>query len=149
MDTEERKLEAQEFKDELNSKFISTATYSGKQIAHIINQSSVKALHNRLKPNEIRKSDVITVKTASKVRPAVVIKVLKDRTVVYIHLTSSDNIHCMSPSKSRFFGEGCFTYGFSICSEEYAIDNFIGVYDNTKAVNQAIKDLKTFFNNSL
>ena len=140
MDTELKKLKEQEFKDELSNKFIPTSTYSGKQIAHIIGNTSLKILDIVNKPTEIKKGDVISVKTASKVRPAVVTKVLKDRTILYIHLTSSENIHCMTPSKSRFFGEGCFTYGFSICSEQYAIDNFLGIYDNMKAVNQAIKD---------
>lgn len=147
MDAEVRKLKEQEFKDELTSKFIPTSTYSGKQVAHILNTISVKTLDVLNKPTEIKKGDVISVRTASKVRPAVVTKILKDRTVLYIHLTSTENIHCMTYAKSRFFGEGCFTYGFSICTEQYAIENYLGTYDNMKAVNQAIRDLRTFFIN--
>ena len=145
MDAETRRLECQDFKQEVIDKFLPTASYSGKQIAFIINGLSLKSMYQPPKPSEIKKGDVLSVKTASKVRPAVVIRVLKDRTVIYVHLTSTENIHCMTSGKSRCFGEGCLTYGFSICSEDFAIENYIGIYDDMKAVNQSIKDLKEFF----
>lgn len=34
--------------------------------------------------------------------------------------------------------------GFDVCTEEKAIQNFIGTFDNMKALNQAIKDMKNF-----
>lgn len=149
--SEEIKIpEVVKLKEELKSKFIPTATYTGKQILHILEGFSLRSLVKpATPPTEIRKGDIILTKTTSKVRPAVVIKVLKNRTVIYIHLTSTENIHCMTPFKSRFSKDGCFSHGFSICTEEYAIENFTGVLDNPKAVNQAIKDLKIFFNSNL
>jgi hypothetical protein len=57
-------------------------------------------------------------------------------------LTSSENVHCGTPYKSRFFGEGCFSKTISVCTEEYALFNFIGVFDNVRDINQAIKDFK-------
>lgn len=148
MDKEILKTEAREFKDDLIANFQPTITYSGKQIAHIINGLSLKSLTPN-KPSKIKKADVFTVKTASKTRPAVVLKVLKNRTVIYCHLTSTENIHCMTPYDNRFFGKGCFSYSFSICTEEYVIENFIGLFDDIKTVNRAIKDLKEFFVNNL
>lgn len=145
---EENTVEVTKIKEELIEKFIPTATYSGKQITHIINQFNFRTAVNA-KPISIKKGDVIRVRSASKVRPACVIKVAKDRTIFYIHMTSTDNIHCMTPIKSRFFGNGCLTKSFDICTEEYAIENFIGVMDDTKAVNQAIKDLKALINDNL
>lgn len=77
------------------------------------------------------------------------VKVLKDKSCLYIPLTSTDNIHCLIPYKSRFFGEGCFVKTISVCTEEFAKNNFIGVFDSIKDLNLAINKLKDFLNNNL
>lgn len=139
----------EKLKRELADKFTATTTYIGSHIKTEIQKTDFKHLKSIQKPNVIKKGDALVVQEGAKTRPAIVVKVLPNRTVVYIALTGSENVHCMTPFKSRFFSEGCFSRSFSICSEEYAIENFIGVCDNMKAVNQAIKDLKDFVNNSL
>ena len=139
----------EQIKKELAEKFTVNSNYLGSFVKQTIMQTNFKELKEMSRPTEIRKGDVITNYEGVKSRPCVVVKVLKDRTVLYIPLTSSENVHCLSNSKSRFFGEGCFTKSFSVCTEEFAIEHFVGVYDNMTAVNKAIKELKNFLNESL
>jgi len=128
-------------KKDLIDKFTPTSTFLGSHVRKTIMESDFKILkQNSQPPQYIKKGDVIRLHQGSKPRPCVVTKVLKDRTVLFIPMTSTENIHCMTPFKSRFFGEGCFCRNFDICTEEKAIENFVGVFDNMKAVNQAIKD---------
>lgn len=135
---------------DLLSKFVGTSSYLGSHIRAEIQKTDFKVLKdNNQKPSEIRKADCIVVKSGIKSRPAVIVKVLKDRTCIYIPVTSTENVHCLTPFKSRFLGEGCFSRNFSVCTEEFAIENFVHVFDDTKALNQAIKDLKEFINKSL
>ena len=135
----------EQLKKDLVSKFTPQSTYLGNHVRQVLMESDFKVLkQNSHPPQYIKKGDVIVLPQGSKNRPNVVAKVLKDRTVVMIALTSTENIHCQTPYTSRFFGEGCFCKGFDICTEEKAIQNFIGTFDNTKALNQAIKDLKEF-----
>lgn len=139
----------EQLKKELAEKFIATNSYLGSHIKQTIIQTNFKDLKEIQKPSEIKKGDAIINFEGVKSRPCVVCKVLKDRTVLYIPLTSSENVHCLSESKSRFFGEGCFTKSISVCTEEFAINNFIGVYDNMPALNKAIKELKNYIQKHL
>ena len=102
----------EKIKLELADKFVATNSYLGNHIKQTIMQSDFKDLKEIQKPSHICKGDVFLVYEGKKKRPNVVIKVLKDRTIIYIPLTSTDNIHCLSESKSRFFGEGCFCKTF-------------------------------------
>jgi hypothetical protein len=136
VETELNLPEHEKVKRDLANKFTATSSYLG-------------GLRGVQRPCKIKKGDVITAYEGTKARPAVVIKVLKDGTVMYIPLTSTDNIHCMSPSSSRFFGEGCFTKSINVCSKEYALEYFVGIYDNMKALNLAIKSIKEFININL
>lgn len=135
----------EKLKKDLVAKFTPQSTYVGSHVRQVLMESDFKILkQNSHPPQYIKKGDVIVLPQGSKSRPNVVAKVLKDRTVVVIALTSTDNIHCQTPYTSRFFGEGCFCKGFDVCTEEKAIHNFIGTFDNMKALNQAIKDMKNF-----
>lgn len=135
----------EELKRKVIDKFTGSSTYLGSFIKKTILETDFKVLKEvQNLPTYIKKGDVIIVNEGKKSRPGIVAKVLKDRTVVFIALTSTENVHCLSPSKSRFFGDGCFTKSFNVCTEEYAIQNFIGVYDNPKYLNIAIKELKQF-----
>lgn len=133
-------------KRKIADKFTNTSSYLGSHIRKEIMETDFKHLRSIHKPFQIKKGDVITVFEGTKSRPAVVIKVLKDRTVLYLAVTSTENIHCMTPYKSRFLGEGCFAKAFSICTEEFALENFTGVFDNMKALNLAMKDFKELIN---
>lgn len=142
----------EEVKRELLSKFTVHQTYLGSFIKDVIAKTDFKSIQESRAshpPEKIKKGDVIIVAEGTKTRPAVICKVLKDGTCIYIPLTSSENIHCLSPSNSRFFGEGCFSKSLSVCTEEFAIRNFVSVYDNMKDLNVAIKELKQFFNINL
>lgn len=142
--------EHEELKRNLSGKFTANSQYLGSFVRQTIMETDFKVLKQINKPSEIRHGDVIVVNSVSqKCRPCVIVKVLKDRTCIYIPLTSTDNIHCMTQFKSRFFGEGCFSRSLSVCSEEFAIENYVGVFDNMKAVNSAIKDFKEFINSGL
>lgn len=139
----------EKLKRDLVNKFTSTSSYLGSHIRKEIEVANFKMLKSVYRPNRIKKGDIITVYEGAKSRPAVVVKVIKDRVCLYIPVTSTDNVHCMTPFSDRFLGEGCFARTLSVCTEEYAIDNFTGVFDNTKALNQAIKDFKEVINNNL
>ncbi len=141
--------EHEKIKRDLANKFTGSSSYLGSFIKSEIMNTNFKNLKSMQRPLKIKKGDVITVYEGIKSRPAVVVKVLKNRTVMYIPLTSTDNVHCLSPASSRFFGEGCFTKSINVCTEEYAIDYFVGVFDNTKALNQAIRDFKELINTNL
>lgn len=140
----------EKLKKDLIAKFTPQSTYIGSHVRKVLMDSDFKVLkENSQPPKYIKKGDVIVLPQGKKNRPTVVAKVLKDRTIVVIGITSTNNIHCQTPFKSRFFGDGCFCKGFDVCDEEKVIQNFIGVFDNTKALNQAIKDLKNFVGNSI
>lgn len=143
--------EHERLKRDLANKFTGNSTYLGSFVKKEIMETDFKILKSSgmQKPFKIKKGDVITAYEGVKCRPAVVVKVLKDESVIYIPLTSTDNCHCMTPFYSRFFGEGCFTKSFNVCTKEYALEYFIGVFDNMKALNQAIKDIKEFINTNL
>lgn len=149
IETELNLPEHEKIKRDLANKFSSTSTYLGQFVKNEIINTNFKNLKSIQKPFQIKKGDVITAYEGVKARPAVVVKVLKDRTILYIPLTSTENIHCMATFKSRFFGEGCFTKSINTCTEEYALEYFVGVFDNMKALNKAIKDFKEMINNSL
>lgn len=135
----------EKLKRELIEKFTTNSTYLGSFVKQVISQTDFKVLRvENNRPSFIRKGDVIILPEGAKTRPCVVVKVLKDRTVVYIPLTSTENVHCLTPYKNRFFREGCFTKTFSVCTEETAIENFCGVFDNMKDLNRAIKELREF-----
>lgn len=92
-------------------------------------------------PSVLKKGDVYHAQVGAKYRPAVIVKVLPS--VVYsIPLTHEDGEFSLHPSDSRFFGEGFFCNQLLSSTVEYAKSQFIGVYDNMKAVNEALKLLK-------
>lgn len=113
--------------------------YKGSEVAHIVNQ--VTSIKNDV--TKLKKGDVILQVSGAKTRPAVIIKVFKDR-VITIPLTSEENPHSLFKANSRFFGESWFCNLYMISTIEYAKNNFAGVYDNSKDVNKAIKALKEF-----
>lgn len=150
MSTEVKLPEHEKLKRDLASRFESQTTYLGSFIKKEIIETDFKQVKNNVqRPIYIKKGDVIISFEGKKARPSVIVKVLKDKTLLHIPLTSTENMHCMTPFKSRFFGEGCFTRAMSSCSEEYAIENFVGVFDNMKALNLAIKDFKHLINTNL
>lgn len=139
----------EQIKRDLANSFTVTSTYAGQFIRDKIMNADFKELKQIQAPEQIKKGDVIIVFEGVKSRPAVICKVLKDKTCIYIPLTSTENVHCLSKSKSRFFGEGCFSKNISVCTEEFAIKQFVGVYDNMELLNNAIRSLKEFINENI
>ena len=99
-------------------------------------------------PLELKKGDVFIGCSGAKKRPCVIIKI-KNGMVFAIPLTSTENINNLHPYKSRFLGEGWFSNNYIVTSEEYVRENFVGVFDNTKNLNEGIKMLKEFIKKNI
>ena len=131
-------------KAEVIEKVSPTSTYIGTAVRKFINEVTCE---DSIAPTSLKKGDVIKTFSGVKSRPSVIIGVYKDY-VISIPLTSTESVHCMSESDSRFFGKGWFSNSFVITPTELALGFFIGVYDNNKLVNNAIKELKLFISSS-
>ena len=92
-------------------------------------------------PERIKKGDVIIIRMGVKSRPSVVVKVLKDVFYVMPLTTTEDNMNLVE-TYSRIFGKGYFSRAITAVDKEYAFNNWAGVYDNTRALNRAIKAIK-------
>lgn len=132
-------------KSEVIAEVIPTNTYLGSHVRSLINKVTCE---DATKPTHLKKHDVITTYAGVKSRPAVIVKVFKDF-VAAIPLTTGNSVHCLSESKSRFFRDGCFCNMYVIVPLDVAMENFIGMYDNPKLVNTAIKNLKEFINSKV
>ena len=122
-----------------------TKTYIGSFVVQKIKEVDCDDTHL---PTVLKKGDVIKLESGIKVRPCVIIKVYKDF-VIAIPLTSTENIHNLCVSSSRFFGEGWFSNTYVIVPIGLALERFIGVYDDMKVLNNAIKELKIFIEKNL
>lgn len=119
-------------------------TYLGSYVKKMINELT---LENKAAPEYLKKGDVIVIKGV-KNRPATIIRVRKEYVIV-IPMTSSENVHCLSESKSRFFSEGCFCNSFEVVPIDLALSSFVGIYDNMKLLNNAIKELRNFISKNI
>lgn len=137
----------QDAKEQLIESFEAHKTYVGKEIRSRIAMAKVKSSQKERSqiPTRIKRGDVLTAFCGTKARPVVVVKQLKDK-IVYIPLTSGDNVHTTIPFSSRFFGEGYFTLSLDVCSVDYAKKNFIGIFDDSKSLRQATDHIKNFVN---
>lgn len=99
-------------------------------------------------PSEIRKGDIFISGSGVKKRPCVIIKIKKGM-VFALPLTSTENVNNLVPYKSRFLGEGWFSNNYIVTSEEHVRNNFVGVFDNTKCLNEGIKALREFINKNI
>ncbi len=115
-------------------------SFSRNEITYIIQQVKTYPLP----PTKYKKGDVIIIKdTLSKRRPSVVIKQL-DNTVVVMSLSTTKDDLNLIPYTSRFYGTGYINNHIMTLPLHYANDNFIGVFDNTKVINKAIKLMLEF-----
>lgn len=130
-------------KNDLVQSFTNNKTYLGHEVINRINNTTFES---RIKiPNEIKKFDVVIVQSGVKKRPSVVIKVIKD-IVVTIPLTGSENIHCSVPFKCRFRNDGHLCLNYEVIPVDLAKNNFVGVFEDRKAVKEAINQIKLFIN---
>lgn len=131
-------------KSEVIAKVVPTTTYLGSFVRTLINEVTCE---DALVPTSLKKGDVIKTYSGVKTRPCVVVSVYNDY-VISIPLTSTESVHCMSESDSRFFGKGWFCNSYVITPIDLAFESFIGVYDNNKVLNNAIRELKLFISSS-
>jgi len=119
-----------------------TSTYIGTAVKKFVDEVT-HDIDNA--PDSFKKGDVIKLQTvgSNKNRPSVIIKVCSEY-VVSIPLTTTESVHCLSESKSRFFKNGFFSNTYAVTPIKVAKENFIGVYDNHKLLNLAIKELRVF-----
>lgn len=111
----------------------------------------LKALEKRetfRPPSRLKKGDVFTDRVGSKVRPVVIAKVVGD-TVTGIPLSTTEDELNLMESSSRFFGDSYFSKGIVVAKYSYAMEYFIGVYDNEKLLRKAIKESKKFLMDNL
>ena len=131
-------------KKELIDSFQPTQTYLGSFIRSQVNQIS-NGTRSVNCPVSFKKGDVYVSYCGVKSRPCVIVKVFKDF-VVGIPLTSGENIHSSVPYKCRFFGEGYLGKTIDIASKEYVQSYFVGVFEDKKAIKEALENIKEFVN---
>lgn len=124
----------------LLERFNDKMTYTGKNVKTIL--SDLEEFSSMNVPSKVRRGDVFLSYGGKKKRPCVVIKVLKNDTVMYLGLTSSDNVNCLSEFKSRFFKDGWISNGFSVTSVDYVKENFIGFLDSPRELKIAVDKFK-------
>ena len=123
--------------------FQANQSYLGSFIKDKITSISAKGVSGT--PVSLKKGDVYVSYCGTKKRPCVIVKVFKDF-VVGIPLTSGENIHSSVPYKCRFFGEGFLGKTIDIASKEYVKTYFAGVFEDKKAIKEALENIKEFMN---
>ena len=131
------------------NKFTPNQTYTSVEIKTLIHATDFTVLKPIHKPTTIKAGDVVNLYNGKKKRPCLILKVLKNRDCIYITLTASENSYNLISFQNRFFGDGYIGKTLSICSEEIAIENFAGVFDDSKVVKLAIKSIKDYYNLNL
>lgn len=127
-------------KAEVLARITPTTTYIGSQVRCFVNEVTCDS---SIVPTHLKKGDVITTYSGVKSRPATIIKVCKDY-VIAIPLTTTNNVHALCESQSRFFKKGWFCNQYVTVPIELAFESYIGVYDSPKLLNNAIKELRLF-----
>ena len=130
-------------KKEVLDSFQANQSYLGSFIKDKITSISAKGVSGT--PISIKKGDVYVSYCGTKKRPCVVVKILKD-VVVGIPLTSGENIHSSVPYKCRFFNEGYLGKTIDIASKEYVQSYFAGVFEDKKAIKEALENINEFVN---
>jgi ribosomal protein S16 len=96
----------------------------------------------KCKPSTIKKGDLFMGYSVNgKARPIVVAKIVKDLAYC-ICLTTTEDEYTLMPHNSRFLDEGFLTNSFILVKTKYIKDNFLGVMDDTRTLNKAIKIIK-------
>ena len=121
---------------------LTVKSYGYDEVKHLINTITVI---ESTPPKTIKKGDVYSSYQGVKRRPVCVIKVL-DGVVYGIPMTTTKDKMFLCEHNSRFFRDGYFTNQIVSASVEYVNYNFLGVLDDTKNINVALKMLKELFN---
>lgn len=100
-------------------------------------------------PKTLKKGDMYIDNIGSKKRPAVIIKVLPDIVISIALSTTEDALNLHPYPADRFRDGGFFSKGFMVATVDHARNNYAGVYEDKKLLNEVIKLAKNFINNSL
>lgn len=100
------------------------------------------------KPTKLKKGDVYISQVGVKARPIVICRVLGDL-VLGIPMSTTEDAMNLCTFDSRFFGSHFFGKQLVTSTYEYAMENFVGVFDNNPALNKAVKLMKEFYNEVL
>lgn len=129
-------------KEEVLNSIQPTQQYLGSFVREKI--ESITTTFVKRRPSVVKVGDVYRAFQGVKVRPLVVVKILKD-VIISVPLTSTENIHNSGiPYKCRFFGEGFFCKTYDLTSKELVIENFVGVLEDKKAIRQIKNEIKEF-----
>jgi len=110
-----------------------------KELIHLIKSIT---LEPKTIPSKIKKGDVYLSVTGAKARPHVVIKVVKDIAYSMPLSTTQDSLNLM-PYNSRMFGTGYYSKSIVSSKIDIVKRSFIGVFDNPKELNIAIRTLQS------
>lgn len=123
---------------------IQNRTYTESEVIGLIHSIKNNSLFNN--PSKILKGDIILLYNNTKgikKRPAVVIKVLKE-TVVVLPLTTTNDHNVLMRFNTRFKEENYISKNMNTLTIEYAKENHIGIFENRRALNKAIKLFKEY-----
>ena len=98
-------------------------------------------------PTELKKGDLfIGYSINGKRRPFVVANVIDKDTCAAIPFTTTKDLYALVPCTSRFFDRPTnLTNQVHLVKTEFVQDNFIGVFDNNRALNKALSILQPQF----
>lgn len=122
---------------------LSKDKYTVSEVKHLI-KGVKKDRPNQ--PTKLKKGDILSLNLFGKCRPVIVVKEIKNYCIVIPMSSTEDslNIHSFN---SRFYGEGYFNMQLLTLKLEHMQDKFIGVLDDNKNLNIAIKKLRQYYNN--
>jgi hypothetical protein len=132
-------MELDKVKEHING-LPDSAKCTKNQVLHHLNSVTSVTTETK-KPKYLKKGDIIKAMGGWKVRPCVVIKVDKDIVYAIPLSTTEDGIN-LCEANSRFLTENYFSKSIISVTKENALKNFVGVYDNPKNLNEAIKKVK-------
>ena len=113
------------------------------------NQHNIKNTSSYQDKIVIKRGDVFLGYSANgKKRPMVVLKKVKDF-YTCVPLTTTNDEYALIPHNSRFFRSGFISKQILLIKRDIIINNFAGVLDDNKTLNQAIKTLKIDYPNFL
>src|SRR5690606_2417069 len=126
-------------------KTLEVKNYGYKEVKHLIESVTQLDEGDINMPSKIIIGDVLKIYSCTRYpRPAVVIAVRKNF-VFYATLSTTEDAYNLIEGDSRFFGNGYINKQVSVCTLEFAKENFIGVYGNNKKIKEAKKELKKFY----
>lgn len=103
---------------------------------------NVKSLLN--KPASIEFGDIILFNIAGRLHPCIIFKKLDGTCYAIVTSTKDHEHHFLSKiEKSRVFRESFFTITVISVTEQFALDNFVGMFDSNVELKQAVRLLKT------